>query len=116
MKNAIIFHGSGETPNSFWYPSIKKFLEGQGYKVWDPQLPEPTNDIPELKFQLPFVLKNGKFDKETTIIAHSAGCPLTLSILGNIKVRINRAFLVAGYARPLEGIPESKPILQKKYS
>ena len=116
MKNAILFHGSGETPNSFWYSGIKKFLEAQGYKVWAPQLPEPTNDIPELEVQLPFVLRNGKFNKDTTIIAHSAGCPLTLSVLENINVKIRSAFLVAGYARPLKGIPQSKPILQQEYN
>ncbi len=116
MRNAIIFHGSSETPSSFWYPSIGKFLENQGYEVWVPQLPEPNHGIPELKVQLPFILENGKFNEETTIVGHSAGCPLTLSVLENINTKIHRAVLVAGYARPLRGLPESEPILQKEYN
>ena len=114
MKNAILFHGSGETTNSFWYPTIRKFLENQGYETWIPQLPEPKPDIPELRIQLPFVLKNGKFNKETILIGHSAGCPLILSVLENIDIKINKAILVAGFARPLKN-SNPEPILQKKY-
>jgi len=116
MKNAILFHGSGETPDSFWYPRIKQFLEKKGYAVWAPQLPEPKIGVPELAVQLPFVLKNGKFDNETVIIGHSAGGPLALSVMESINVKIHKAFLVASYARPLEGIPESMPILQENYN
>jgi len=57
MKNAIIIHGTSCTPNSFWYPSIKKFLENKSYKVWVPQLPDADN--PNLKLQLPFILGGG---------------------------------------------------------
>ncbi len=97
MKNAILFHGGSCTPNSYWLPSIKKFLEKHGYSVWAPQLPKP--EAPDLKIQLPFVLKNATFNNETVIIGHSSGCPLILSILENIGVKINKAILVAGYAR-----------------
>lgn len=112
MKNAIILQGAGETQKSFWLPYIKKELGKKGYKVWLPQLPGIDN--PQLKEILPFVLKNGKFTKETVIIAHSAGCPLTLSVLENIKVKIKQAILVAGYFSPL---PEgANDILQEKYN
>jgi len=57
MKNAIILHGTGCNPNSFWQPSIKKFLEKKGYEVWVPVLPD--TDKPDLKKQLPFVLGGG---------------------------------------------------------
>jgi uncharacterized protein len=123
MKNAILLHGSSSTPKSFWLPSIEKFLEKKGYIVWAPQLPKPES--PDLKIQLPFVLKNVDFDKETIIIGHSAGCPLILSILENIDVKIKKAILVAGYARRLNKMKEkslkkleeqAEPILQKKYN
>lgn len=123
MKNAIMFHGSGETPNSFWYPNIKKFLESKGYEVWAPQLPNP--EAPDLKFQLPFVLKNAKFDSETIIIGHSSGCPLILAVLENIGVKVRKAILVAGYARKLGKVTDpqlkkeeedANPILQNKYN
>jgi len=112
MKNAIILHGSGATPDSFWYPHVKKELEKKGYKVWLPQLPNPSK--PNLKEQLSFILKNGKFSEETVIIGHSAGCPLILSILENIDVRIKKAILVAGFSTPLGS--DADGILQENYN
>ncbi len=123
MKNAILLHGSSCTPNSYWLPSIKKFLENQGYSVWLPQLPNP--EAPNLKTQLPFVLKNATFNNETIIVGHSSGCPLILSVLENINARINKAILVAGYARKLGKMEkqslkklekDAEPILQEKYN
>lgn len=121
MKNAIILHGTSCNPNSFWQPSIKKFLQKKGYNVWVPQL--PNADKPNLKEQLPFIL-GGELNSETILIGHSAGCPLILSILENINVKISKAILVAGYARKLGKMEkqslkkqekDAEPILQKKY-
>ncbi len=114
MKNAIIVHGTGGTPDSFWLPSIKKFLENEGYKVWVPQLPD--SDTPNLKTQLPFIL-GGEFNSETIMIGHSAGCPLILSVLENIRVKIHKVILVAGFCRPT-GKDKQQDILllQKKYN
>ena len=114
MKNAIILHGTGCTPNSYWIPYIKKHLEQNGYSLWVPQLPEP--DTPDLKLQLSYVLKNGKFNKDTILIGHSAGGPLILGILDNIDVKIKKAILVAGYARPKGTVPQPEKILQKRYN
>jgi len=112
-KNAIILHGTGCTPESFWYPSLKKFLEDKGYRVWVPQLPEAGK--PDLKTWLTFVLKSGQFNEETILIGHSAGGPLILSILENITTPISRAILVAGYARPKGRKKEAEAILQTRY-
>ena len=111
MKNAIIFHGSDCTPNDFWYPSIKRFLESKGYTVWVPQLPGAKE--PDLLAQLPFVLKNGKFDEHTILIGHSAGCPLILSILEKITVPVRKVVLVAGFGRRLDVSDEK--FVQEKY-
>ena len=46
-------------------------------------------------------IKLVSYNNETLIIGHSSGCPLILSILENIDVKINKAVLVAGYARQL---------------
>lgn len=113
-KNAIMLHGGFETPDSYWFPSIRIFLENNRYEVWTPQLPDP-NQQPYLNKQLPFVLQNGKFNEHTTIIAHSAGCPLTLSVLENINIKIHRAILVAGFTIPIEGmLPDT--IVQERYN
>ncbi len=107
MKNAIILHGTGCTPSSYWFPQIKKFLEKIGYEVWIPQLPEA--DIADLKKWLPVAL-SGKYNQDTILIGHSAGSPLVLSVLENLKKPISKAILVAGFLNN----PDSK-ILQKTY-
>jgi predicted alpha/beta hydrolase family esterase len=112
MKNAIILQGAGETQDSFWLPYVKKELEKRGYEVWFPQLPGVED--PQLDEILPFVLKGGKFSNETVIIAHSAGCPLVLSVLENIDVKIKQAILVAGYFEPSPEGPSG--ILQERYN
>lgn len=105
MKNAILLHGYGDTPDSYWFPWLKDNLAKRGYEVWAPQLPDTNN--PKIAAQLPFVLQYGVFTPETIIIGHSAGCPLTLGILGNIELAIKQAILVSGFASPLPGDPES---------
>lgn len=47
MKNAIILHGTGCTPTSYWLGGISLYLKKKGYDVWAPQLPDP--DAPDLK-------------------------------------------------------------------
>lgn len=112
MKNATILHGTGSHPNSFWHPWLKENLENLGYEVWLPQL--PNTEHPTLKEQLLFVLNNGKFDKETVLVGHSSGCPLILSILENINIKINKSILIAGFTNPLSKDPE--PMVQSTYN
>lgn len=119
MKNALLLHGTSCTPNSYWLPNIKGFLEKQGFAVFAPLLPNP--DKPDLKVQLPFILNNFDFNTDSVIVGHSAGCPLALGILEKIKVKIDKAVLVAGYARVLDktdelAMEEGRSILQKRYN
>ena len=62
------------------------------------------------------MLKSGEFNDKTIIIGHSAGAPLALAVLENIKVRIHKAVLVAGYARPKGKAKKPELILQEKYN
>jgi len=111
MKNAIILHGTGGTPRSYWFPKIREFLESKGYDVWVPQLPD--SDVSNLETQLAYVLEKGKFNDETILIGHSAGAPLILSILEKIKVKIAKAVLVSGFYEKLK--KSNTKILQEKY-
>jgi len=97
MKNAILLHGMFGNPDNFWFGWLRAQLDQQGYKVTAPQLPDPDN--PDLRVWTPFALQNLKFDEETILIGHSAGCPLALSILNEINHPIRRAILVAGFIR-----------------
>lgn len=113
MKNVVILHGSGETPESFWLPYAKRELEARGYSVSIPQLPD--TEWPVLEKWLPTALKE-TYTENTIIIGHSAGCPLTLSILENLKVRVKQAILVAGFSTPLPEDNGTNPILQQGYN
>ncbi|OIO45093.1 MAG: hypothetical protein AUJ41_00845 [Candidatus Pacebacteria bacterium CG1_02_43_31] len=112
MKNALILHGTGCNPNSFWHPSIKKFLENKGYEVKVPKLPD--TDTPDLKKWLPVAL-DFDFNEETILIGHSAGTPLMLSVLENINITIHKAIFVASYSRMKEE-DDNLLILQEKYN
>ncbi len=111
MKQVIIFHGTSSTPNHFWFPYLKKSLPKKEYQVHIPQLPKADN--PDIKVWLPFVLNRFNFDENTILVGHSAGSPLILSILENIKATIHKAILVSGFVDPLGEEPE--PILQASY-
>src|SRR5207302_1964289 len=91
------------------YPFIKRELEKKGYSVSVPALPNP--DKADLKDWLPFALKL-QYTNESIMIGHSAGCPLILSILENIDVKVKQAILVAAY---FEKLKEDPPILQEQY-
>lgn len=112
MKKAVIFHGTDETPDNYWYPWLAKQLRDRGYQVEIPSYPDINHT--HISDFLPKVLKNHSFDKETVLIGHSAGGPLLLSILEHIEVTISQAILVAGYSLPLEDEVRD-PVLQESY-
>jgi uncharacterized protein len=99
MKNAIILHGTGDSPDDFWFPYLKENLEKRGYEVWLPAL--PNSEFPNRKDWIPFIMENGKFTSGTVMIGHSAGAQIILSLLENIDQPIKQAILVSGYAKAL---------------
>lgn len=96
-----MIQGAAETVDSFWLPYVKTELEKKGFNVWLPQLPENDHDDNEKNSPadvvIPFLLKNGTFDEETVIIAHSAGGPITMGLLEELSTPISKAILVAGF-------------------
>src|SRR6266705_1599564 len=86
MKRAIIFHGTDETPDTYWYKWLARQLEQRGYETEVPAYPEINHE--SIVTFLPKVLKAHTFDKQTVLVGHSAGGPLLLSILENIEAVI----------------------------
>lgn len=111
-KNAIIFYGTGGSPDVAWYPWLAQQLGQKGYSVERPLY--PTINKESIVTFLPKVLANHTFDENTVLIGHSGGAPLILSILENIDVVINQAILVAGYSTPPN--TEEEPVLQTNYN
>ncbi|HSW99622.1 MAG TPA: alpha/beta hydrolase [Patescibacteria group bacterium] len=112
MKKAIIFHGTDETPDTYWYKWLAGKLEERGYTTEIPAYPEINHE--DISTFLPKVLKNHVFSEDTVLVGHSAGGPLLLSILEHIDAVIPQAILVAGYAREKPGRGKG-PIIQESY-
>jgi predicted alpha/beta hydrolase family esterase len=113
MKNAIIFHGTDDNPDRYWYKWLGKELEKDGYSVEIPY--NPTINKEPIATFLPKVLKQHTFYKDTLLVGHSAGGPLILSILEHIDNPLRKAVLVAGYCTHPDDQMED-PILQEKYN
>jgi predicted alpha/beta hydrolase family esterase len=97
-------------PDNFWFAWLRRELRRRGYRVTAPQLPDA--DKPNLAVWTDFALKNLKFDVDTVLIGHSAGCPLILSILSKLDRPVRRAILVAGFIR-LEKMQDDDVMLLK---
>jgi serine hydrolase len=113
MKNAIIFHGTNDNPDSYWYPWLGKELEKNGYTVAIPN--NPTINKEPIGIFLPKILNQHTLNHETLLVGHSSGGPLILSILEHIDIQIAKAILVAGYCEHPDDQMED-PILQKTYN
>ncbi|NUS74476.1 MAG: alpha/beta hydrolase [Corynebacteriales bacterium] len=114
MKNAVIFHGTDENPDSYWYQWLACQLRARGYRADVPFYPAINQE--KLADFLPQVLANHEFNSETVLIGHSAGAPLILSILERINVEIAQAVLVAGYSQRRANAKNMDPILQENYN
>ncbi len=95
-----LFHGTGGTPNDFWFPWLKNTLEKSGNRVFAPFL--PNADAPDLSVWSAFLQENYTINENDILIGHSAGAPLILDYLNRYKdTQIKQAILVAGFINPL---------------
>lgn len=78
MKNAIILHGTGGSPDSNWFQWLKAELGSKGLQVWLPALPNPN--LPSLKANTDFLLAHCPFpiNADTLVVGHSSGAILAL--------------------------------------
>ncbi len=110
MKRVIIIHCWGGNHDVNWYPWVKEQLEGKGYEVHVPDMPDTNNpNIERWIGELGKVV--GTPDKNTFLIGHSIGCQTIVRYLEKINTKIGGAIFVAGwfYLENLED-EESKKI------
>lgn len=101
MRRVFIIHGWEGTPESNWFPWLKKELEQRGYKVFVPQLPNPmTPDSNSWLSSLKQLVRNP--DEDTIFVGHSLGCIAILRFLENIDTKVGAVILVAGFGKKLE--------------
>jgi predicted alpha/beta hydrolase family esterase len=110
-RNAIIFHGTGASPDVCWLPWLRDRLTSRGYAVDVPHY--PGLNVDPIDTFLPTVLANHTFGADTVLVGHSGGAALLLALLQHLDVTVAQAILVAGYAtEPNAG---EEPVLQKHY-
>lgn len=101
MKKAVILHGTDGSPEHNWFPWLKEWLEGRGYEVWVPSL--PNNHTPNRHTYNDFLLNSNWDFTENLIIGHSSGAVSILNLLQDERCpHIKTAVLVGVWAH-MEG-------------
>jgi predicted alpha/beta hydrolase family esterase len=102
MKNVIILHGTGNTPEGNWFRWLEQELKQRGYDVWLPQLPDA--ELPDAEKYNKLLLGGGfNFNDETILIGHSSGAVSILNLLQELPegTRLKASFLVGAFKGPL---------------
>jgi len=101
MKRAFIIHGWEGSPNSNWFPWLKKELENNGFSIVAPQMPNAAN--PKMEEWLAYLQEIiGNVDENTYLIGHSLGVIAILRFLERLEnQKIGGAVLVAGFPEPI---------------
>ena len=97
MKKAYLIHGWSGTPEHGWFPWLKRELEGCGWTVDAPEMPDA--DAPAMDTWMPFLRERiVEADEETVLVGHSMGGQAVLRFLEQLAdgQKVGRAVLVAG--------------------
>lgn len=98
MKNALILHGTKNSPNDNWFTWLKGNLELLGYNVWTPQLPQ--SDKPTITTYNEFLLSQDfDFNSETILVGHSSGAVAILGLLQSLPehITLNACYLIGSF-------------------
>ena len=94
MRNALIFHGTGGSPEGNWFPWLKAELEKKDCRVFVPQFPHPKDH--HLPDWIKILEEYGKYMNENSIlIGHSLGGLFLLRVLERLQNPIYAAFFVS---------------------
>lgn len=102
MKNALILHGTGDSPEGHWYPWLRSELEKRGWTVFAPSLPDSAH--PDAARWNASILSSGwKPDTDSVVIGHSSGAVEILRLLPALPAgtRIKAAVLVSAFREDL---------------
>lgn len=108
MRTAFIIHGfNGDTTYTFG-PSLKSFLEENGYSVIMPNFPI-RSDASYIKWSLILDKYKKYFNSETIVVAHSIGNPFFIKYLFQNKLQISTYISVAGFCDLFE-VPDREDL------
>lgn len=110
-KRVFIIHGWGGHPQEGWFPWLKKELEGKGFDVFVPQMPETKK--PRIYNWVPAIQKAvGVADSETYLVGHSMGCQAIARYIEALPngVKVGGAVFVAGFFKRLTGLEDDPEV------
>ncbi|MBI2066013.1 serine hydrolase family protein [Candidatus Woesebacteria bacterium] len=102
-KRVFVIHGWEGYLEEGWRPWLKKELEGKGFEVIIPAMPDTATPI--FDKWLPYLAQTvGAADENTYFVCHSLGCITTLRYLETLEEnqKIGGVVFVAGFGRDLE--------------
>ncbi len=107
-KRVFIIHGWEGTPESNWFPWLKKELEMRGFDVVVPMMPNTDHPI-ESEWILHLQKIIGVSNKNTYLVGHSLGAIAILRYLESLPLgkKIGGAVFVAGFSESV-GIKETE--------
>jgi len=97
-QHFVLLHGYRSSPETNFFPWLKRELESRGHSVEVPEL--PNSDSPDIDEQVEYVLNSCHLDSQTTLLGHSLGSVVALKVVEKINQPINQLILVAGFTRP----------------
>ena len=110
MAAFIFIHGTGGNPDECFYPWLRQQLEKAGHKVYAPQLSRPA--IQTLQNWMKDFEQCWQYvNEETVFVGRSIGPAFILRLLEKSKVKVQAAFLVAGFCSELE-MEEFEPLVR----
>jgi len=119
-KRVIIVHGWGGSPQKDWLPWAKSLLEGKGYEVIVPEMPD--TDYPKIK---PWVdkLKEtvGEIRESDILVGHSIGCQAVERYLQTLSAdtRLDKVILIAPWVtltrKTFEEMGEDEEVVRAWY-
>ncbi len=111
QKRVFIVHGWDGYPEEGWFPWLKKGLEGRGFEVHVPQLPDARR--PQIDKWVPaLALAVGAPDEQTYFVGHSMGCQTIARYLESLPEgqKVGGAVFVAGFFKHLSGLEDDPEV------
>jgi uncharacterized protein len=115
-QRIVLVHGWGGNPSSGWFSWLSNELEGAGFTVVAPQLPDTDNPEPNAWVEaLGRVV--GESTEDTYFIGHSLGCQTIMRHLAHNKVGTvaGGAIFVAGFFDQLTGLEINEKLIWDKW-
>lgn len=97
-KRVVIVHQWGGSPETDWYAWLKNELEGRGYEVIVPAMPESNAPVIE-KWVGALACAVGTLNGSDIFVGHSVGCQTILRYLESAQRKVAKVILVAPWLK-----------------